>query len=127
MDGGKPLRNQECRIFGADDPTPEHTDDNGVISLVVSVCVQHVRIYLPKVNAAFDLMIGALDPVSTLSGIRGRLANLGYYHDSDPGSEEGSGNSIDMSVRGFCLAHQCGDTRSQAADLAERIKREHGC
>ncbi len=46
----------------------------------------------------WDLLIGHLDPIDEISGVQGRLANLGYYNDPVDGS---AGPSLGLAISQF--------------------------
>lgn len=76
---GEALANEPYVVEGLGEPLTGNTGADGSVTLHVPVDVKGVRIVLPGRKLAYPVLIGHLDPVETASGVRGRLANLGFY------------------------------------------------
>ncbi len=73
---------------------------------------------------AYAFALGRIDPISELSGVQGRLENMGY----DCGGERGHlGPGTEQAVREFQAAHQLEATGRLDDATREKIKEEYGC
>lgn len=55
------------------------TDDEGMVKLFISPGAKKGRITFPESERQYDLILGGLDPISELSGVQGRLMDLGFF------------------------------------------------
>ncbi len=77
-DDGKPLAGEEFLLEGMETPPDAKTTGDGVAEFHPSIFAREVEIVLPKRRMQVAVRIGSLDPPSEPSGVRQRLANLGY-------------------------------------------------
>lgn len=75
---GKPLSGVAFEVENAVVRPPAKTDTDGTATFEVDVLTKSVVIRVPERKLAIPVLVGDLDPVSTLSGAIGRLRNLGY-------------------------------------------------
>jgi len=59
--------------------TEGETDDDGYIKAVISPDANLAIITFMKTGEEYSLQLGHLDPVTVISGVQGRLDNLGFY------------------------------------------------
>ena len=55
------------------------TDDEGIVELFISPGAKKGRITFPESEREYDLVLGGLDPITELSGVQGRLMDLGFF------------------------------------------------
>ncbi|MFT3768263.1 MAG: peptidoglycan-binding protein [Minicystis sp.] len=79
---GKPLANEPCELEGlagtGAETMPDKTDGDGKLELKLPVSVRELVIRFPRINVAFWLRPGEMDPLDETAGIRKRLHHLGY-------------------------------------------------
>lgn len=81
---GHPLAGEAFTVEGLAEPFRGTTDGEGVATFLVPVHVREVRLTVPGRGVTYPVRIGHLDPVTEASGLRARLAHLGYLDDDDP-------------------------------------------
>jgi hypothetical protein len=75
---GIALKDEPYKLEGADDDTDKTATGDGTAEFEVPVYVREVVVALTKRNVKFRAQIGNMDPITTPSGIRLRLKNLGF-------------------------------------------------
>jgi len=55
------------------------TDEEGRIEFYIPPDAKKGRITFPETEREYDLVLGGLDPISELSGVQGRLMDLGFF------------------------------------------------
>lgn len=75
---GKPVASEPFVIEGLFEVREGRTDAEGRVHLEVPIDVREVRVVFPRLERAFPVRIGELDPPDELSGVRQRLEHLGY-------------------------------------------------
>ena len=55
------------------------TDDEGMVKLFISPGAKKGRITFPGSERQYELILGGLDPITELSGVQGRLMDLGLF------------------------------------------------
>lgn len=97
---------------------------DGLISVMVMPDVPAGKLLLypndEKLREEYQVLVRRLDPVTELSGVQGRLENLGFYRgpvDGNPSPETESAVKTFQSSRGLPESGQA-DTATQAALLA---------
>lgn len=99
---GTPMARVECVLHMGEEAIPVTSDSNGIVRHdALPLELEYVELEIGEQR--LKLAIGHLDPCETLSGVQGRLRNLGYY---------------------FGHAHGVLDDATQAA--IDRFKGEHG-
>lgn len=88
MDPDGPFANEPFEVQGLERPgegaatggpkDERTTDGDGKATLSVPVTVREVVAFFPKRNTAFAIRVGDMDPEDETTGIKKRLANLGY-------------------------------------------------
>lgn len=79
MDMGKPLKGVKYRLVLGDKEFTGSTDDRGRISHSIPPGVGKGTLYLGEPPEEYELLMRALDPIDTATGIQARLRNLNYY------------------------------------------------
>lgn len=75
---GEPRENAECIIDIDGNQSRDSTDVQGRLSVIIPPRSRCGKITFVEGGEEFNLDLGGLDPVTTVSGIQARLANLGY-------------------------------------------------
>jgi hypothetical protein len=87
---GKPLAGVAYEVDNGVVPPPGKTESDGTATFDVSLLTASVVVRVPEKKLAIPVLVGDLDPVSTVTGAIGRLRNLGYgrhpseIDDADP-------------------------------------------
>lgn len=119
---GEPFANVECVLKIGDDQFDLSTDGDG----------QLVHEFLPadaeKATLEFEgqvlsLLIGHLDPVSEVSGVQGRLRNLGYYIGPCTGTMD---DPTSAAIAAFKREHGLGDDDQLTDEVTDKLVEEYG-
>ena len=101
------------------------TDGDGVLETEIPPSERTGKLVVEKNGRqlSFDLDIGAIDPIATVSGVQGRLYNLGY----DPGPFDGvMGPRTASAIRQFQDHHDL-DPSGEADDaLKQELESDYG-
>ncbi|WP_437577461.1 peptidoglycan-binding domain-containing protein [Sorangium sp. So ce887] len=125
-DGDEVLANRPYRLELGGLTETGTTDANGMVSLPVMPDQGDGRLTVDRDGTAWVVKVGMrrLDPISEMSGVQGRLRNLGLYG----GEVDGLNNQLTIhAVQMFQLRH--GLTTTGRVDDGTRAKLEevHGC
>lgn len=77
--GGKAWANEPFVIEGLPVQQEGTTDADGTVEFDIPVHSREVRVVMYEQNLAYPVFVGDLDPLKEPSGVRMRLAHLGYY------------------------------------------------
>lgn len=95
------------------------TDAQGAVQIPIPPDAASGRISFTKFGDAYDIDLGALDPITEISGIQGRLSNLGYYS----GPIDGQINEqLTQAIRAFKTARN--PTQEPDGDLDEPTRKQ---
>jgi len=64
------------------------TDEHGYLEELIPLSLTTARLYSGSDRAPIDLFIGGLDPITEVTGLQGRLVNLGYSCPVDGATSE---------------------------------------
>ncbi|PRP98597.1 peptidoglycan-binding protein [Enhygromyxa salina] len=78
------------------------TDANGAVEVWIPPSARTGRILFHGGAEAHDLSIGHLDPIDELSGVQGRLRNLGFFHGAVDGELS---DALELSLQEFQASH----------------------
>jgi hypothetical protein len=90
------------------------------ISLQVPVNVREVTLFVSELQATYPIVLGRIDPVDTDSGLRQRLAHLGYIDDST------GSFPVDDAVCAFQRDRQIDTSGTVDAATAQALTDAHG-
>lgn len=76
--GGEPIADAAYRVDGLGAPVEGKTGGDGSVTVSVTILTREITIVLTELGLEYQVMIGDLDPHDEPSGIKMRLANLGY-------------------------------------------------
>jgi hypothetical protein len=129
-DDSRVLADEPYEVFGlgsegSDGQTAERkTDGDGRIELELPVTTREISIVFPRQNVSYEVRVGDMDPENELSGIKKRLANLGFLVreiDSEAGDDQLSGAILAFQKkRGLPATGALDDATKKA------LKDEHG-
>ena len=100
------------------------TNDSGVLQEFVPTDAEEAILQLDRGRLELKLMLGHLDPITEISGVQGRLSNLGF----DCGDEHGELGPVTRSaLRAFQETYEI--TVNGEADSAtrEKLQEKYGC
>ena len=89
LDEGEPISDSEYTLEAGDLKRTGSTDSDGWLDEQTPPTVNHASVSFDVLDVVFDLEVGALDPLPEMSGIKGRLYNLGYEIDEIDDPETG--------------------------------------
>lgn len=128
--GGEALAKEPYIILGiGPDPIEGATDDQGWLRTEVAVHVREIEVLLPQKSRTLRLRVGDLDPIDTVSGLRKRLFQLGYYQPSKVGVENQDatdGDALIAALKSFQSANQLKSTGKLDDDTRKKLVGAHG-
>ena len=80
MSGDKPMANEAYVLDIDGEITKGQTGGDGKVEIGIPPNARKGKITFQSTGRVFDLDIGNLDPINKISGVQGRLRNLGFYH-----------------------------------------------
>src|SRR5262249_8691976 len=99
------------------------TDGSGKVTFEVSVHVREAEIVLLDKGLRFPIQIGDMDPVNETSGVRKRLANLGFYTPPWKGTSE---EALKTDLTAFQKAYGLPPTGEVDDATRQRLVEAHG-
>jgi hypothetical protein len=122
-----PLASKAYRVFGlGPHPREGTTNAEGIATLAVPIHVRDVRLVLVETGRTYEVLVGDMDPHDEPSGVRKRLANLGYLSRSETvleGDEEGP---LHGALRAFQAAQGIPVTGEPDQLTRNALKNAHG-
>ncbi len=120
---GAPLKGASCTLRTDDGEIPLTTDDDGII--VASVKRDARSASLDIDGDTYDLDIGALDPPPEVSGVEGRLRNLGYLDNKQGGIDDEQ--QLASALEQFQANHGLEVDGTVSDSVVGALADEHGC
>jgi len=71
----------------------------------------------------YDLVLGGLDPIDTMTGVQQRLRNLGFYHGTVDGK---NGTLTKEAIANYQAAHDIKTTGKPDDSTRQKMQEEHG-
>lgn len=118
---GAPLAGEPYEIRGLGEPVPGAVGDGGAVSFEAPITVREVTLVLTERGLVFPVRVGDLDPLDEASGVRMRLAHLGYLrapHEDDA--------AFDAAVAAFQAAQGLDVTGTVDDATRSALKQAHG-
>jgi hypothetical protein len=75
---GEPIAGKEYRVEGLPSEVTGTTDGAGELSFEAPVTTREVTVVIESIGSRYHVAIGDLDPHDEITGVRMRLAHLGY-------------------------------------------------
>ena len=126
----KPVSGKPCdlKVTGSPDVTPLSTDGTGMAQREINPDAAKGKLTLKDtglpIDLDLDLLIGHLDPIDTITGGKGRLANLGY----DPGEVN---DEVTLKFKSAVEEFQCDHKLTVDGDYGKntqaKLKQVYGC
>ena len=99
------------------------TDGNGELKENISPVATEAQLFIGKERRELKLSLGELDPLTEVSGIQARLANLGF----DPGPVDGElGPRTQAALQDFQEQHDLEPTGAVDDKTIAALKDRHG-
>jgi hypothetical protein len=99
------------------------TDHDGVLEQPISPTARRGRILVGEAQDEYLLNLGHVDPITEISGVQGRLNNLGF----DCGRVDGFlGPRTETAISNFQIKHDLEASGTPDEPTRNRIVREHG-
>lgn len=125
--GAGALANKAFRVMGVGArPREGSTDGEGIARFDVPVHVRSVRLVMVETGREYEVLVGDLDPHDEASGVRKRLAHLGYIslHETEPeGEAEGP---LRWALRAFQAARGIPVTGDADQATLDALRSAHG-
>jgi hypothetical protein len=99
------------------------TDGNGLLEEWISPGAKSAKLVIDGCKEEYPVSLGYIDPIDTVSGLQGRLQNLGYYAGQVNGSMD---DETREAVRAFQAAAGLPEGDSDDATQAH-LKSDYGC
>lgn len=116
-----PLSGKAFRVDGPATPIEGTTDGDGVAEFEVPMTLRVVALRLVDLGRVWPIKVAYLDPVTSDSGVRSRLRNMGYLRGSDD-PETDTANAL----RSFQQAEGLEVTGEVDEEVREALVRRHG-
>jgi hypothetical protein len=128
---GQPLAGEPFEVVGiADTPKDRSTEGDGTVKFTVPILTEKVTVILTKKNLRYEVRLGHLDPLAkeerSVSGICGRLTNLGYFQWNDSVSLEYADEAIAGALACFQADNGLPETGLADEKTIEKLKSVHG-
>jgi hypothetical protein len=119
----RPVASRRYLVEGAGRTIEGQSDGDGFIELRVPTTVSEVRVRLPDLHRCLVVQVGHLDPAQEQSGIRQRLANLGYLATS--ATDGGDETAVPHAIARFQIDHGLPGTGVADEATAARLLAAH--
>lgn len=133
QEDGRPLRNRKCILKVGEIEYPVTTDGDGLLKKEVPIGTKKVQVIVVNTFLRWELDIGHLDPLRDggdethiVSGVQGRLNNLGYWCGPVDGK---MGPRTQSALRDF-QQHKMGRDDADGTlddETIDALEREHFC
>jgi hypothetical protein len=115
-----PLAHERYRIDGLDHAREGVTNDGGELAFDASVDTREVLVAFPDRGVAYRAIVARLDPVEEPSGLRARLANLGFLR------WNGDEDEVRVALTAFQRAQGLEPTGTPDSATRAALVAEHG-
>jgi len=100
------------------------TDGDGMVDQPISPGAQEGKLLLDGGKEEYEFALGNIDPIDTISGLQGRLQNLGYFAGEVTGEMDDDTKDAVHSFQAACGLPETGE--ADDATMA-KLKSEYGC
>ncbi len=126
---GKPIAGEPFTVEGLPSEVTGTSDGDGKVKFDVPVTVREVRVVFAQKELAYVVRVGDLDPIEEHSGIRARLAHLGFFpwsleeeaEGDAPGAHDRLAISIFQRTKGLSVTGEIDDATRAALLSAHGI------
>lgn len=119
---GTPLANTACTLVVGDQTIETTTNGDGAV-IHDDLPPQETRATLEIDGRTLPLLIGHLDPCDRLSGVQGRLRNLGYYQGPCHGELD---DPTRAAIQAFKVDHDLGQDDLLTPEVRDALRDEYG-
>lgn len=119
----EPRANEKYVIAIAGQLLSGQTDADGRIEQKIPPDAQEGKLILRDGKEVYPLVLGHIDPIDEVSGIQGRLRNLGFYNGEADGD---SGPVTEEAIRGFQRKHGLPETGQADEGTIAALKGDFG-
>lgn len=120
----EPLADTAYTLTIGDEIIEGRTDGEGWLEERIPTTAKSGRLVVERVPKEFALEIGSLDPIEEVSGVQGRLRNLGF----DPGPIDNIfGPLTSRALADFQQARGLEPTGARDEDTINELRDEYGC
>ena len=120
---GSPIANEAYVLKVAGRELQGTTDGAGLFEAFVPPDAEEATLAMDHRRMELRLMLGHLDPITEISGVQGRLSNLGY----DCGGEEGLGPITKSALKAFQETNQINITGEMDDTTRQTLEEKYGC
>lgn len=99
------------------------TDADGQLEVPIPPDARHGRLTIGPDNTVIDLTLGGLDPIDEITGVQGRLNNLGFHCGSPDGVLHAATRAA---LKHFQEQHGLDPTGEPDAQTRDKIEQVHG-
>jgi N-acetylmuramoyl-L-alanine amidase len=122
VEDGEPLSSEDYILIVDGVARTGKLDGNGVLNVKIKPNARKVTLTIGE-DDPMDIKLGSLDPVDTVSGVQGRLANLNFH----PGPIDNiMGPATEAAIKAFQRRMHMKPTGEIDNSLQQRLKEEHG-
>ena len=122
LDGDAPRANEEYQLHINGKLIEGMTDGDGKLEEVIPCRAKIAKLVVGEDE--FELALGHLDPITEMSGVQGRLTNLGY----DCGKINGKlDNETREALLSFQKANGLNETGEADSATVDKLEQRHGC
>ncbi|HUI53524.1 MAG TPA: peptidoglycan-binding protein [Bryobacteraceae bacterium] len=100
------------------------TDGDGLVDQPISPGAREGKLVLDGGKEEYEFALGNIDPIDTVSGLQGRLQNLGYFAGEVTGEMD---DDTTDAVRAFQAACGLSETGEPDDSTLAKLKSEYGC
>jgi hypothetical protein len=120
----QPVANKSIKLIIDGAETAATTDGDGRVDVPISPQAVEARLRIDGEPGEFLLQLGLLDPLDEVSGLQGRLFNLGF----DPrGIDNKYGKNTRKAMQGFQKSRSMRPTERPDAPTRAALESEYGC
>jgi hypothetical protein len=121
---GKPLANEAYALEIAGKRIEAATDADGRLDEQIPPDAAEARLFIGRSKIELQLALGHLDPVEEISGVQGRLNNLGFHC----GEVDGVlGPKTESALKAFQETYELAITGEPDEATAAKLKELYGC
>ena len=119
----EPLPNEEYLLEIGQQALSGKTGDDGLIEATIKVSDRTATLTLPARMQRYTLEIGHLDPIGTISGVQGRLRNMGLYEAPIDGRET---RALAAALQVFQVEEGLDETGTRDTATLDKLLELHG-
>jgi len=123
LSDGEPVAETPYELMVENDVREGNTDSDGCLEEMIPALVTRVCLTLDG-EETLQMELGALDPITVVSGIQARLYNLGLYCGKIDGQV---GEETAAAIREFQRKNELQESGETDSQTQDRLQELHGC